>query len=134
MFVRTANVIEMAQVFYPIISLLGHSLKLVIIAGFRKNVKKLLAEMQEIVNLSKIAIVYGFASWFYKLFTSTEDANCTIYGITDVQVAFFCKIYERLVFIGIAIYTALPAILEFLALKTATEKTVHLDVGLFYDL
>lgn len=58
MFFRTAEVIEMVQVLYPVIAALGRTLQLVVLAVFRKDVSRLVVDMQRFVNLSIIAIMY----------------------------------------------------------------------------
>lgn len=46
-------------------------------------------------------------SAYYLVCISTEDPSSTVYGITEAKVAWYCKIYERLVLLSAAIYVAL---------------------------
>lgn len=54
MFLRAADIIEMAQTFYPVIAPLGRVVQILVLAVFRKDISSLLAEMQKFVNLSNI--------------------------------------------------------------------------------
>lgn len=68
------------------------------------------------------------------VYISTEDANCSVYGITEARVAFYSKIYERLLFATVVVIVSVPALLEFQASQLATRNIEHFDVGLFHDL
>lgn len=63
-----------------------------------------------------------------------ENARCTAYDIMDAKVAFYSKIYVRLVFATITTFVAIPVILEFRSSQTSTHNIIHADVGLFSDL
>lgn len=130
-YLRTANGKELTQALYAVMAVSGRILQLLKLAVFRKDIRRLLADIQQFVNISNISIVYNFSSCYYVVYISTEDTSSTIYGITDAKVSFYCKIYERLIFVSVALYVAAPAILEFQATQRTIENT---DVGFFYDL
>lgn len=54
---RTSEVIETAQVLFPVMALLGRTLQLVVLAVFRQDISRLLANMQNFVNISNTANV-----------------------------------------------------------------------------
>lgn len=51
---RTADFLEMAQVFYPIVAIFGRTLQILVFAIHRKDILRLLDEMQKFANLSMI--------------------------------------------------------------------------------
>lgn len=67
-FVRPANVIEMLQAAYPVMTGIGRALQLLVFIVFRHEINRLLADMQKFVNLSIIKIVSEFTSGYCVVF------------------------------------------------------------------
>lgn len=62
MFLRAADILEVAEVFYPVIVLLGNAVQVLILAIHRRDINRLLAEMQKFVNNSN-NIYYTQYGW-----------------------------------------------------------------------
>lgn len=60
MFLRTANALEMVKVFYPVIIRIGCLLQIIVLAIYRKDINKVLVDLQNAVNLSKIPYIPFF--------------------------------------------------------------------------
>lgn len=58
MFLRAADVMEMAKTFYPVIAVLGRTLQLLVFAFYRKSISRLLGDVQKFVNQSNAEVVY----------------------------------------------------------------------------
>lgn len=52
MFLRTADVLEISQTFYPVITTLGCAVQLLVLVIYRKDINRLITDMQIIVNTS----------------------------------------------------------------------------------
>lgn len=62
MFLRTADVLEMAHSLYPVSSILGCTLQFLVLAAHRTEFNELLNAMQQFVNLSTFfCILYDFS-------------------------------------------------------------------------
>lgn len=133
---RTASVLEVVQVFYPISSMFGRILQFLILSLYRKDVYRLLTDLQTFVNLS---ITYSHSLWLLGNYNVnycvlTEAASNTIYKITDATVSTYCKIYERMFLVSGIFYTALPIMIELHASRMGTSSNVYKDVGFYKDL
>lgn len=58
MFLRTADLLEMAQSLYPVSSILGNALQLLALAVHKKELNQLLNAMQKFGNKSNISKFY----------------------------------------------------------------------------
>lgn len=135
MFIRTRDILEMAQVFYPVIIILGCALQLLVLVIRRKDINRLLADVQRFVNLRNILAYFSRGNFYVCLFT--ENANNerrNIYKNTEAKVTLYCKVYEIAMFVSYAFFAGVPGILDFLAYLSGTRIVVHPDVGLFHDL
>lgn len=58
MFLRAVDILEVAQAFHPMIAMLCRVLQLLVLAVHRKDIKKLLAKLEQFVNFSIITILF----------------------------------------------------------------------------
>lgn len=58
MFIRTDDILEIAQAFHPIIAMLCRVLQLLVLSIHRNDIKNLLAKLQQFVNLSNITFPF----------------------------------------------------------------------------
>lgn len=56
MFLRAADILEMAEVFYPVIIAIGNAVQLLILAIHRKDISILLEDIRRIVALCNTSI------------------------------------------------------------------------------
>lgn len=57
MFLRAADILEIAEAFYPVILELGGSVQLLVLAIYRKDINRLLNDLQKFVKISNINIL-----------------------------------------------------------------------------
>lgn len=129
-FIRAADAIELARILYPVVAIQGRFLQLLVLAIFRKDISRLLSDMQKFINLSNTTQWYLTFRDCIVQFVFHAGVGSTVYSIADAKVALYCKIYERILLVAVIIYLAEAAFLEYMTTRTI----IHLDVGLFNDL
>lgn len=142
MFLRTANLVQMAHIVYPVSSILGCTLQFIVLACNRRDTLQLLDDMHHFVNNSNYLnlddlsmagrCTLTFSSWIFLEDVCKEGNN--IFKDAESKVSGYCKVFERLLFATWVFYVTIPAILEFQAYRHGTTVTGHTDVGLFMDL
>lgn len=68
MFLQSVDVLDRVKVFYQIVGALGVILQSILLVSHRKEIKRLLADMQRFISLSKILIPnfgYMFLTYLY---------------------------------------------------------------------
>lgn len=136
MILRANDATEIAQAAYMVTIRMGCVLQLVVLTTHRTDINRLLADMQQFVNLSNMSKVRLIRSLKLVKHLVIENSSNREYIFNDAEAktTYYCKVFQRLVLGTTMLYVAVPAILEFQASRSGATLIVHPDVGFFNDM